>query len=170
MLEKSKRFWVYEVNIMNKHLKSAILRGLIGACVGITLYYLIALIISGCIHDGTFYIVDPEVAEHWGSQLNGAVVSTCLTVLMGVCFGASSVIFDLDHWSILKQTAVHFLVIFLAYFGVAYALHWFDRNLGSFLVSLLIFLFTYAGIWLGQYWGYAKKVKAINQGLEDREA
>ena len=92
----------------------------IGLPVGIAMGYIITLIISACIGDGAFYPVAPEFAEKMGNELNAVILQTVLCGVIGVGFAAASVIWELDSWSLAKQSGVYFFVIGLVLLPIAY--------------------------------------------------
>lgn len=166
MWERSNPFWEFEVNSMSKNMKKILLRGLLGIPLGITIEHLIALVISLSLADGRFHAVTPYLAQQCGSEAMAVLWSTVGCALLGAVSAGSSVIFEMERWSILRQTVTHLVVLGGAYFTAAFTLGWYEPNLKQILFSLLIFCSTYVGIWLAQYWGYLKKIRQINEKLE----
>ena len=85
---------------------------------------IISLIVSACIGDETFHSVAPEFARKTGNELNAVVLQTVLCGVLGVGFAAASVIWELDSWSLVKQSGVYFLVIGLLFLPIAYVTNW----------------------------------------------
>ena len=81
--------------------KKIIMRGLFGLPTGIAIGFVITLIISACIGNGSFYPVTPELIDTMGNELNAVILQTVLCAIMGVGFAAASVIWELDSWSLL---------------------------------------------------------------------
>ncbi len=46
-----------------------------------------------------------------GNEINAVIVQTILYGILGVGFAASSVIWEIDSWSIVKQTGIYFSII-----------------------------------------------------------
>lgn len=90
--------------------KKLILRGLLGIPVGIALGSVITVLISACMGDGLYHPVAPELTETAGSELNAVVLQTVLCAVMGAGFAAASVIWEIDVWSLAKQSGVYFAV------------------------------------------------------------
>ena len=112
----------------------------IGLPVGIAMGYIITLIISACIGDGTFYSVAPEFAEKMGNELNAVILQTILCGVIGVGFAAASVIWELDSWSLAKQSGVYFLVIGILLLPIAYVANWMQHTVVGFLSYIGIFV------------------------------
>ena len=70
--------------------KKMIKRGLFGFPVGITIGFVITVIISACVGDGNFYPVTPELVGTMGSELNAVILQTVLCGVMGAGFAAAS--------------------------------------------------------------------------------
>ena len=84
--------------------KKLIGRGLLGFPVGIAIGYVITVIISICIGDGFFHPVNPELVNKMGSELNAILIQTGLSGIMGTGFAMASVIWEIDSWSLAKQS------------------------------------------------------------------
>ena len=91
--------------------KKVILRSLIGAPIGLSISFIITLIISVIINKGEYYPVVPQLTALCGNELNAVVIQTICSLLYGASFGGASVIWEIENWSLLKQTVIHCLVI-----------------------------------------------------------
>ena len=56
----------------------------------------------------------PSLVQAMGSEVAAVALQTGLSGLLGAAFGAGSVVWSLDHWSLVKQTGVYFLIGSLA--------------------------------------------------------
>ena len=90
--------------------KKMIGRGVIGFPVGIAIGYVITVIISICIGDGFFHPVNPELVNKMGSELNAILIQTGLSGIMGTGFAMASVIWEIDSWSLAKQSGIYFSI------------------------------------------------------------
>lgn len=106
--QKSNNYWDCEAV---KVKKKTIRRGLFGLPIGIAIGFVITLIISACVGDGSFYPVTPELIGAMGNELNAVILQTVLCAIMGAGFAAASVIWELDSWSLAKQSGIYFLTI-----------------------------------------------------------
>ena len=134
----------------------------IGLPVGIAMGYIITLIISACIGDGTFYSVAPEFAEKMGNELNAVILQTVLCGVLGVGFAAASVIWKLDSWSLARQSGVYFLVIGIILLPIAYVTNWMPHTVVGFLSYIGIFIGIFAAVWLSQYLCWKQRIKKMN--------
>ena len=134
----------------------------IGLPVGIAIGYIITLIISACIGDGSFYPVAPEFAEKMDSELNAVILQTVLCGALGVGFAAASVIWELDSWSLAKQSGVYFLVIGIILLPIAYVTNWMQHSVVGFLSYIGIFVGIFIAAWLSQYLCWKQRIKKMN--------
>ena len=114
---------------------------------------------------GEYAAVAPALIEATGSELNAVLVQFLLTGLIGAGCGAASVIWQLEHWSIVKQSGVYFLLIALLMLPTAYLCHWMEHSFWGMAGYLLIFAGIYLAVWLTQYWIWKGRVRAINRRL-----
>ena len=94
--------------------KEALLRGLLGVPLGIALGHIISLLASLGLAGGEFSPCVPSLVQAMGSEVAAVALQTGLSGLLGAAFGAGSVVWSLDHWSLVKQTGVYFLIGSLA--------------------------------------------------------
>ena len=134
----------------------------IGLPVGIAMGYIITLIISACIGDGAFYPVAPEFAEKMGNELNAVILQTVLCGVIGVGFAAASVIWELDSWSLAKQSGAYFLVIVIILLPIAYVANWMQHSVVGFLSYIGIFAGIFFAVWLSQYLCWKQRIKKMN--------
>lgn len=134
----------------------------IGLPVGIAIGYIIALIISACIGDGTFYSVTSELAEKMGNELNAVILQTVLCGVLGAGFAAASVIWEMDSWSLAKQSGVYFLVIGIILLPIAYVTNWMQHTVVGFLSYIGIFVGIFFAVWLSQYLYWKQRIKKMS--------
>ena len=63
--------------------KKMIQRGLLGFPLGIAIGFVITVIISMCIGDGSFYPVTPELIDTMKNELNAVILQTILCGILG---------------------------------------------------------------------------------------
>lgn len=148
--------------------KQIILRGLIGIPIGICIGYLITLIVSAVIGDGQFHSATPELIDQQGSELSAVLFQTLLSALLGLVFGASSVIWELDHWSILKQTGIYFLITLMTMLSISYIAGWMEPSIKGLVIYMGIFIGIFIITWLIQYLIWKNKVKTMNQKMKNK--
>lgn len=104
--------------------KKILMRGLFGLPTGIAIGFVITLIISICIGNGSFYPVTPELIDAAGNELNAVILQTVLCAIMGAGFAAASIIWELDSWSLAKQSGIYFMIISVIMLPIAYFTNW----------------------------------------------
>ena len=90
--------------------KKMIQRGLLGFPLGIAIGFVITVIISMCIGDGSFYPVTPELIDTMKNELNAVILQTILCGILGTGFAMASVIWEIDSWSLAKQSGIYFSI------------------------------------------------------------
>ena len=136
MWPKSSQFLEYEVINMKKKL---IQRGLLGFPLGIAIGFVITIMISVCVGDGSFYPVTLELMEAMGNELNAVIVQTVLCGIMGTGFAMASVIWEIDAWSLAKQSGIYFSVACIVMLPIAYVTNWMKHSVGGILSYIGIF-------------------------------
>jgi hypothetical protein len=142
--------------------KKIIMRGLFGLPTGIAIGFVITLIISACIGNGSFYPVTPELIDTMGNELNAVILQTVLCAIMGVGFAAASVIWELDSWSLAKQSGVYFMIISVVMLPIAYVTNWMKHTILGVLSYVAIFAAIFVVVWLSQYLLWKRKIKKMN--------
>ena len=145
--------------------KKLIGRGVIGFPVGIAIGYVITVIISICIGDGFFHPVNPELVNKMGSELNAVLFQTVLSGIMGTGFAMASVIWEIDSWSLAKQSGIYFSIACVKMFPIAYITNWMKHNAIGILSYVGIFVAIFVITWLVQYFVWKRKVKRMNDGV-----
>ena len=142
--------------------KKIIMRGLFGLPTGLAIGFVITLIISACIGNGSFYPVTPELIDTMGNELNAVILQTVLCAIMGVGFAAASVIWELDSWSLAKQSGVYFMIISVVMLPIAYVTNWMKHTILGVLSYVAIFAAIFVVVWLSQYLLWKRKIKKMN--------
>ncbi len=137
---------------------------IIGFAGGIAIGHIFNIIGSYLFGSGLFYTVSPKIIAKYGSELNAVVVQTILTGLIGVVFSQSSLIYEKEEWSLLKQTVIHFFVTCSTMTTVSIILDWTNGNEVTFVV---IFAFIYLVIWFSQYLLIKKETVKLNEKIKN---
>ena len=149
--------------------KKVILRGLFGLPVGIAIGFVITLLISICIGDGAFYPVTPELIQMMGNQLNAVILQTILCAIIGVGFAMASVIWEIDSWSLAKQSGVYSLVISVVMLPIAYFANWMKHSIAGVLSYVGIFVMFFAAVWISQYLLWKRRIKKMNARIHGED-
>ncbi len=162
MLLNSKKYWGYEVNTMKK---KVIKRAFLGFPLGITMGYLITIVLSLVWANGYYMSCVPALISIMGSEINAVILQTVLCGILGAGFAASSVIWEMDNWSIVKQTGIYFLIVSVIMLPIAYFTYWMEHSLAGFLTYFGIFVLIFIIIWLIQFILGKHSVKQMNKKL-----
>lgn len=149
--------------------KKIILRGALGFPLGITIGYLITIIISLFFADGYYSPCVPELISMLGNEINAVMLQALLCGLLGTGFAACSVIWEIEHWSIAKQTGIYFSIICIIMLPIAYVLHWMEHSIAGFLSYFAIFVLIFIVIWVTQFVMAMRNVKKINAKINGKK-
>ena len=118
--------------------KTMIKRSVIGFPIGIAVGYLITIVISLCWAKGFYSPCVPELISVMGNEINAVILQTLLCGLLGTGAAAGSVVWENEHWSIVKQTGIYFLLLSAFMMPVAYFNYWMEHSAGGFLSYFVI--------------------------------
>lgn len=146
--------------------KKIIQRCLIGAPIGLSVSFIITLIISAIINKGEYYPVVPQLTAVCGNELTAVIIQTICSLIYGAAFGGASAIWEVESWSLLKQTVLHCLIISVSAFPIAYCMYWMPHSFWGIAIYVFIFFFIYFFIWFSQYFAMKRKIKAFNDKVK----
>jgi hypothetical protein len=141
--------------------KRAILGFIYGVFIGQTILILESLFKG----DGNFYFVSKSLLDLAGTKIGGVIIQYFLTGLIGTTFAATTVIFEMDSWSLLRQSILHFIITSIVMYAAGFLCGWFPHTLGSTLIWFGVFIVVYAIFWISFTLYYKNKVKKINEAL-----
>ena len=147
--------------------KQIIKRGLFGLPVGIAIGFVIPLLISAAVGDGNYYPVTPQLIDTMGNELSAVMLQTILCGLMGAGFAMASVIWEIDSWSLAKQSGVYFFLACLLMLPVAYAINWMEHSIRGVLIYVGIFVAIFLFVWNTQYLIWKRKISKMNHLVQD---
>ena len=147
--------------------KKLIGHGLLGFPLGITIGFVITIIVSVCIGDGSFYPVTPELLNAMDNELSAVVLQTMLCGIMGSGFAMASVIWEIDSWSLAKQSGIYFAIACVIMFPISYFANWMPHSTGGILSYVGIFVAIFLAAWVTQYSVWKRKIKKMNEGIKD---
>ena len=145
--------------------KKIALRSILGFPIGIALGYIITIVISLIFADGYYLPCVPELIQVMGNEINAVMVQALLCGLLGAGFAASSRIWEMENWSIVKQTGIYFLIISLIMLPIAYFSYWMEHSIAGFFSYFAIFVLIFAVIWVIQFAAGKHNVKEMNKKL-----
>lgn len=165
ILRKLRAYLEFEVIIMKKKI---IFRAFIGIPIGISIGYLFTIFISLLVGDGDFYPCTLEFVELVGSEIAAVSIQIVLFAIIGMAFSVTSLIWEIDEWSIIKQSFWVFLILAAVLFPIAYALYWMEHSLIGFVIYFLKFMIVMLIVWISRYLILKQKIKAINLKIKQR--
>lgn len=166
MFPKLKNFWVFRRERQGYIMKKQILlRGFLGFPIGIMIGDCISIVCSLFWGNGQYSPCEPRLVEAMGNEIYAVIVQSVLCGLLGTGFSASSVIWEIDHWSLMKQTGIYFAVNTFLMMPIAYGLFWMEHSIRGFGEYLGIFVMIFVVIWVSRYVARKRDVKNMNAGL-----
>ena len=100
-----------------------------------------------------------------GSGLREALPHLLLGGIYGAVACGSSIVYDIEKWSIARATATHFLFVFSLYFLIVFTMGWFRLDDPIFWIVIAVMVVAYILIWLFQYLVYKRKIREMNNDL-----
>ena len=147
-------------------MKKIVSRVLYSFPIGISCSVGISLFLSLLFGEGKYYPFAASLVFFTGSEVKAMLLQTMLSAILGGVFGRMSFIWEIERWSILKQTAVYFLSVSIPMMGISYLLYWMEHSLNGFLLYFLIFVMVFFVVWLFNFAIYWFKVRRINEELD----
>lgn len=145
--------------------KKILLRSISGFPLGVTIGYLITIVISLVWANGYYSPCVPELAVMMGSEINAVLLQAFLCGILGMGFAASSVIWEMEEWGIVKQTGIYFLIVSVIMMPIAYVTFWMEHSLKGVASYFGIFALIFVAIWIVQYIRGRYNVKKMNEAL-----
>lgn len=147
-------------------MKKIVSRVLYSFPIGISCSVGISLFLSLLFGEEKYYPFAASLVFFTGSEVKAMLLQTMLSGILGSVFGGMSFVWEIERWSILKQTAVYFLSVSIPMMGISYLLYWMEHSLNGFLLYFLIFVMAFFVVWLFNFAIYWFKVRRINQELD----
>ena len=102
--------------------------------------------------------VEVPISVIWKNILGGMV--------MGIYFGGASLIFDIEEWSPLKKTAIHFLISIIIWLPLAIWMGWVPFEFVTILIGIGIFIVVYLLFWYGSYLYFKRIENEMNHSVK----
>lgn len=139
---------------------------LLGAPIGLTICTIISIIFSLIYGNGSYFPASHDLIAKCKSELNAVLLQTILALFYGAVWGGASVIWSMEHWSILKMTVTHLIICSVISFPIAYYMEWMPHNLFGACCFFGIFFAIYGMIWLSKYIYIKKQITQINNKVQ----
>ncbi len=148
---------------MKKEFARRVFVGLLG---GIVISYLITIGISIAIGDGSYYPCVPSLIERFGNEVTAIIMQTALSAVLGAGFAGSSIIWEMDEWSLLKQTSIYFGIVSVLMMTIAYICEWMEHSVKGILSYFGIFVAIFIAVWIVQYLIWKVRVSKIKEKIQ----
>lgn len=143
--------------------KRILCRALLGAPIGLAISTAITIFASLIYGDGNYYPVVPTLVEQCGNEINAVMAQMIASLLYGAVWAGASVIWEMDDWSLLRQTVTHLIVGLLATFPVAYLMYWMKHSISGIVGYFAIFIGIYIVIWITIYNRTKREITKLNE-------
>lgn len=147
--------------------KKILLRSLLGAPIGVTISLIITIIISLCSGHGEYFPTPQALIDWCGNETTAVIVQMICSLVFGAICSGSSVIWDMEKWSLTKQILIHFAVIVISGIPISYVLNWMPHNLYGALSYVATFIIVYILIGVSIYFSIKAKIKKMNKQLQE---
>ena len=114
---------------------------------------------------GNFYPCVPSLIKQFGNEITAVIVQTILSALLGAGFAGSSLIWEKDDWSLLKQTSVYFAIVTVLMMTVAYVCEWMEHSVRGVLCYFAIFFAIFIIVWVIQFVIWKRRISKINSKI-----
>lgn len=148
---------------MKKEFARRVFVGLLG---GIVISYLITIGISIAIGDGSYYPCVPSLIERFGNEVTAIIMQTVLSAVLGAGFAGSSIIWEMDEWSLLKQTSIYFGIVSVLMMTIAYICEWMEHSVKGILSYFGIFVAIFIAVWIVKYLIWKVRVSRIKEKIQ----
>ena len=146
--------------------KKVIMKFIVGFGLGVVAGIVITIIFS-LLLNGKISFISSDFVSTIGNKPLAYIIEFILMGLLGlVGYGGSSV-YEVENWSIMKATFVHFFATFIVFFAVSFTLGWVStEDITGTIIMIACTVGAYFVIWLVQYIRSKMLVRDINSGLE----
>lgn len=149
-------------------LKTIIKRFFLGFIYEVFATNVISILFSINIGNGSYYHIAPGIMQICNTELAAVILQFFLAGILGGVFGLATVFWEIDSWSIAKQTIINFTTTTVTMLIIAYICCWMPHTIKGFLCWLSVFIVVYVIIWFICYSVYKHKINQVNKSLQER--
>jgi hypothetical protein len=146
-------------------LSKIIKRSCTGFVCGVAIQQFIIIIACLVVNKPNFVPLVPSYQMYFSSSSLALGVSSVLIGVISAVFSGSSVVFEIEKWSFLKQGLIHFLITTIVWLPISIFLWGLMVYQQAILNVFISFTATYAITWGIQYALCRKSIHEINQKL-----
>lgn len=137
---------------MNKYLKLILRNGSLGMLIGLAL-------------NSLGYFIGALNLEVLTLQSSTVIFQFLICLVTGFYCAAISVVYEIEHWSLLRATITHAILISF-YLPVAYFAGWIPSGLIPTIGFIIYFIAIYFIIWFSMKHHFDKQAKVLNEQLK----
>ena len=97
---------------------------------------------------------------------NQFLIATITTYILAFVVAGCSMFYTIEHWSFIKSSLMHCILLYLSYLLVYVANKWFPFSWVGFLSFTLVFIVGYVIIWLSIYLSLKSQAKKLNEKIK----
>lgn len=143
--------------------KKIIVRGLLGFPLGMAIGDVIAITGSFFWGQGSYVPCVPQFVETMGSEIYAVALQSFLCAILGSAFTMASVIWEMDEWSVAKQTGLYFILTAAVMMPIAYITGWMERSMIGVASYFGMFVIIFIVVWVIQYFIVRYSIMRINR-------
>lgn len=145
--------------------RKIVLRFLLGFPMGVFISYTITFLVSLLLGHGVYYPAVPALVTLMGGEMAAVSFQYMLSGILGGIYGAASLLWGVERWSYVHKSLIHFTILSLTMFPIAYVTHWMPHTLGGILQYIGIFVALYLISWAITYQVRKREVDEVNSRL-----
>lgn len=136
---------------------------LVGVLIGIGIGYMMN--VGMCASTGHYMAGVPELVSKVG-DLRAAQMLLFYSGLIGAVFGGMRFVWEREDWSLLKRTAIYFVVNLSVMLFSAYQMCWIGNSVWSLVVFIAMFVAIFIVCWFIFHAIAKKRIQELNAGLK----
>ena len=137
----------------------------VGSLLAIVVSHFIAILISLCIGDGTFYPSSLGFTKVCDTEVGAVFLQFITMAIFGAICGGVACIYQASSWSLLKRTVIHFIIVIPTSLVTALLAGWIPFYTSSIIIYLAIFILVYIIIWVVIYLVTLREIKELTSTL-----
>ncbi len=148
--------------MLNKIIK----RGLLGFVYGIFIGQTILILESLFKGDGSFTAFSSYLASITSTEIGAVMLQYLVTGIIGITFASTTVIFEIEKWSLVHQIVVHFLITSVVMYFSGFLCGWFPHTVTSTIIWFAVFIVVYVIMLIRFTMYYKKKARELNEAIK----
>lgn len=143
-------------------------RAALGAPIGLAVSYLVTVAVSLGWGGGDYLPCMPELVALAGSESGAVALQAAAACFVGAGFAGSSAVWEMERWSLARQTGVYFLLLSLFMLPAAWAMHWMRHSPAGAALYFGVFALLFALFWAAGLLAGRRSVRRLNARITER--